>query len=1015
MVSFVATVLRGLRARALLSVGSVALIAIALGAAMLGPMFQDAAGASYVVSRVQSAPALETGVSTTLHPSALVPAGAEGLASAAVRRVQEFSGPTFRRAQSHLVSVRFPALTGEAMLQHTPEACSHLEVAGRCPRAPGETILSAADASYLDVAEGDRLELPAPWPDLVVVGTYRVPEDPFWFDVGRLASHPARAGGAASTPYRPGPLFVVAGTFSDLPRARWQVRVDSRLTVRPDRAVADLALADQRVAALDRKLEVPEGVLRPATSNALNDLDNLVAQVRLEQRDARLSVAPATASLVLIALVLLLRLLTAAAELRLPELAVAALRGTGRRRLWLLGLAEPVALIVLALLPGLALGFGLGRLLVRSWLVPGLPVPLPWTAIAGVSAVVVAALGVSVLAVNRVVRAPLAEQLDGVRRPGAASRAVVVLFLLCGAAVLVLVAGSFAGGSARRPDVGDFLLPILLAVVAGVTATWAVARLAGRRADRHRDDSLSGFVAARAVSRRTEGTVVVLPLTAALAIGVFALGVDDAAATWRASAAATRAPADVVWASDRGLEETVALTHDLDPDGRWLMAAAAVSYPDGLVTVADAERLARVAAWPEAWAGGRSGEEVQRLLAPRTGVPRLTGSEVAVNADNRITSPEEPWLQLLLEDADGLLRVDLGPFESGRSVRAASVPQCERGCLLRSVTLGRRAGLPLEMSGSFDLSTLTVDGQDREGGPAALDLRPATAGATNIQGLNTQGERALVDVETPSRGGTATLTVGGVAPLTPALVGANAQWTTSPGPEGSTRLEVPDGALDVALAATAASVPFFGPAGVLVDYSALVARHDTFDQLARVRVLARADTPPDMVASLRSAGLTVETTLAAERTALDDSAYALALRLYGVSAALVLLLALAGLVLSTLVQLPARRRDAAALRVVGVRRNQVLGAVVRELGVVLGTAALAGVAAGLVAQVLVLRTLTLGHAQELTTPEPSTTLDPGRVLLLVVGVVLVLGVVAFSSAAATVRGARGATLRESAR
>ena len=60
--------------------------------------------------------------------------------------------------------------------------------------------------------------------------------------------------------------------------------------------------------------------------------------------------------------------------------------------------------------------------------------------------------------------------------------------------------------------------------------------------------------------------------------------------------------------------------------------------------------------------------------------------------------------------------------------------------------------------------------------------------------------------------------------------------------------------------------------------------------------------------------------------------------------------------------------DAAALRVVGVPRSAVMVAVVRELAVVLGSAALAGILAGSLAQWVVLRTITLGYADDSTTP-----------------------------------------------
>jgi len=148
---------------------------------------------------------------------------------------------------------------------------------------------------------------------------------------------------------------------------------------------------------------------------------------------------------------------------------------------------------------------------------------------------------------------------------------------------------------------------------------------------------------------------------------------------------------------------------------------------------------------------------------------------------------------------------------------------------------------------------------------------------------------------------------------------------------------------------------------------------------------------------------------------LDQGAYALALRLYAVVAALVLLMALAGLFVSTAVQLPARRRDAAALRVVGVPRRSVMSAVVRELAVVLGGTAVAGLAAGTLAQYVVLRTVTLGYVEDLTTPALIAAVDWQRLALLTAVTALVFGAVAVASAALTVRGARGATLRESAR
>jgi hypothetical protein len=1017
VVTFVGTLARGLRSRALLSAGSVLLTAVALGSAMLGPMFQQAVGTSYAISRIGEEPNTATGFSLEFAPDA----GHErepGPTLATVRReVEDGNGPAFAPVEVQLETVRVPALTGEVMLEHKRGACQHLEVRGRCPSGPDETLLSGTDAAYLHVDLGDTLQLGSGLPALRIVGTYRPKpgSTDYWFDLSRLASQPRLEHPRKKpNPYRPAPLFVAAAAFDRLPVDLWRVRADTRLDLGAGQSVADLAAAADRIAAVRTTFTGGGGTFTPSDSTALNSLDDIVTEVRAQQSDARGSITPATVSLILVVLVLLLRLLTAAAELRVPELAIASLRGTTRRRLWVLGMAEPVTLIMLAVPPGLLFGYGLTAALVRAWLVPGLQVPVPAGALLAALVVAVASVGVAALAVQRVVRAPLAEQLSGVRRPAAVGRVVLVAFLAAAAACVAMVVGAFVGATSRKPDLGDFLLPILLAVVAGLAASWLVARLArwytDRGSDRQRAGrSIAGFVASRAVSRRQEGTLVVLPLTAALAIGTFALGVDHAAASWRESTAATRAPAGQVWASPLGLDETVALTHRLDPDGRWLMAAGASTYPQGLVAIVDAERLARVAAWPDAWLDGHGAQDAQRLLAPPGTVPRFAAHQLSVTADNDLASESDVYLHLELEDSDGPLSADIGPFAHGSSTRSTALPTCEQGCRLRTVTIGKGAALPQRMSGRFAITAVQSQA------PARLGLRAGADPDGVIERVSTSNGSVDVTVDTHAATSTAVLNTGGIGSLAPVLVGANAQWDSVPLRGPGRRLTLPDGPLDVRPVATAQSLPFFGPSGVLVDYAAFATTHlRQFDQLSDVTVLARADTPAAVADRLRGADLTLRTTMARERAALDGSAYALALRLYGVTAAMVLLMALAGLVFSTLVQLPARRRDAAALRVVGVRRGQVLGAVARELLVVLGAAATAGVAAGLLAQVVVLRTVTLGYATAINTPEPSGAVDPLRLVVLVALTSVVLGVVALASASATVRGARGATLRESA-
>ena len=138
---------------------------------------------------------------------------------------------------------------------------------------------------------------------------------------------------------------------------------------------------------------------------------------------ARSTVAPAVLSLILVALVLLSRLLSAAMILRRGELALASLRGYRRRQLWFLGMLEPLLILALATPLGIALGYLASRVLVRHWLVPGLPVP--FVLASGLAAVgVVLATGlVAAVVVREAVNEPLSAQIAGVRRPGRPSRA----------------------------------------------------------------------------------------------------------------------------------------------------------------------------------------------------------------------------------------------------------------------------------------------------------------------------------------------------------------------------------------------------------------------------------------------------------------------------------------------------------------------------------------------------------------------------------------------------------------
>ncbi len=1017
MRTLLATVVRGLRARALLSAGSVLLTALAIGSAVLGPIFQVAVTNSYLVTRLDEAPNELTGLSWRFQPDRGLAGDVDQAVSRAGQAADAAATGPFAGPQTVLESQRVDALGGaRVMLTAKDGACDHLEIEGRCPTKPGQVLMLAGDQDLTELPVGERIDLGPDLGTVTLVGSYRVPgdEDDFWFQPSRFASFPpqtTRAG--AVLPYRPAPLVTVPATFDTVPAGRWSVRVDRRLQVPADLQLADVQRAERAARALNGPASrVEGGTLR---GESINDVASIITEAQGQQRTARSSVAPAVISLVLVALALLLRLLMAAADLRLPELALASLRGLPRRRMWALGLSEPLTLLLLSIPAGGVIGVGLALGLVRWWLVPGLPLPFPATAVLAGLLVALASIGVAVLAVGLVLRVSLSDQLTGVRRPQETSRTGLVVQLALVALAVAVLASKLSAGKPGEPDVTDLVLPVLLAVVAGIAATRATAAGATwwTRA-RRRTRSLSGFVAARAISRRQEGTLVILPVTAAIAICVFGAGVYDSAGQWRASVAATAAPAPVVWTSPLPMNETVALTHELDPDGRWLMASSRLNTLGPTFTVVDAARLSRVASWQDQWTPGTSAAQIADEIGLKAVVPTVTGRRVGLTVDNQVDSSSDLFVRLRLDvPGDRPHFAFLGPFGPGEGSDTVDAAYCRKGCKLEAITVGGPAGLPVDMQGTLRIGSLEVDGAPIPGAIAGAGWvrSPDSSTSDAVTGVAVQGDELAVDLDSQGGQRIGQLSSGDIPDALPVVRGVDASTSAAAGSFAAT--SETEFAVDPVI--TSESVPFLGPSGLMIDYTMLTTDRTVYEQKAVVYVLARADTPAAVTRGLQDRGASVTSTLAGVQKTLDQGAYALTLRLYAVVAVLVLLMALAGLFVSTAVQLPARRRDAASLRVVGVPRRSVMSAVVREFAVVLGGTALAGLAAGTLAQYVVLRTVTLGYVEDLSTPALIAAVDWQRLVVLALITALVFGTVALASAALTVRGARGSTLRETAR
>jgi hypothetical protein len=408
-----------------------------------------------------------------------------------------------------------------------------------------------------------------------------------------------------------------------------------------------------------------------------------------------------------------------------------------------------------------------------------------------------------------------------------------------------------------------------------------------------------------------------------------------------------------------------------------------------------------------------STDEIAAALGVRARVPTLTGSRVGLTVDRTGLETEGDVIVRLRLNApnDRIRYVFLGPFLPGVTSIEAGVPFCRTGCLLEGITVGGPAATPTPLTGEIRLSGFEVDGAPVRAVDGAGWTRAQDASAGDaITGVESDGGDLVLRLDSKGAPIIAQLSAGAIPATLPVVRGVAAETAARSG--ATTDVE---SNFAVGPVITARSVPLLGPIGLMIDYSMLATDRTLYDQNLAVYVLARADTPVAVTNALRDNGVTVDTTLADVQRTLDQSGYALALRLYAVVAVLVLLMALAGLFVSTAVQLPARRRDAASLRVVGVSRRAVMSAVVREFVIVLGGTAIAGLAAGTLAQYVVLRTVTLGYVQDLTTPALIAAVDWGRLAIVAALTAAVFGVVTLASAALTVRGARGSTLRETAR
>lgn len=987
---------------------------VAVAAAATGPLYDAAAQRSIVQQELADAQVFGRTVEATMqgdldedldeHVVGTVAAGLSQLPA------QDLLGAP---VASLTTTTSLTGLEQSTRLAWRDGMCRHVRlVTGRCPAASGEVMASQAVVGLDGWTTGQLL--PVPGLVLTLVGVYE-PIDrsgDYW---GTQAWFP---GNAPASP-RSGEVAPVDALLTS--RA---TLADSRVPV-SGTVVVDLPLETRRirprdvaalratvdglpgaVAGLDQRVGVSTTV-----ASVLSDIDASRAALTVP-------VLLITAQLLALSWLLLFLVVTDAVEARGAEVALAKLRGFSRWQALRFGLAEPVAVLGLAVPVGGLVAWAATRLLSDAVLRAGTPVHLTWLGCGAAAGAALGGLVATALAARTTLSRSVTEQwrrADQRRaRRGWVVDAVLVTGVLAG---LVELRSSGTIGSASG-SVLALLVPALLALALGVVASRLLPLVCQAGYARTRTHGGIGvFLALRQVARRPGGARTVMTVAVAFGLVTFTVAAWSRDQSDIDLVAAARAGAPTVLTVGRpqhgDLQDVVAA---VDPSGRQAMAVtvyrsfAADDAPTLLAV--DTQRFAAVADWRPGFAAQPLPDLLSRLHPPEPDPLPFDGDRISVDVSADGLEPATGFTlaaDLRLVGGTAATPLTFGALAKGRQRLEAALPACP--CTLRRL-------FPVPPPGTQDLVAGRVVVHDAEVHTAA-GWRPVDVGLSDGRWQPDPSGSAR-SVSTGADG--LAWTFGGVGsqqaavvaytwphPL-PALVSAAvARPADGPFDVGNV-----DGASVTALPVAAVAVPGAPERGVLVDRTYALRAAYGIASVAEQQVWLSGGTSVDAVrARLAAAGVEVlgATSLGELRDGLARRGPALALVLFLAEAVAAAVLAVAAAVLALHQSGRRRSYELAALQAAGARAGPLRTSLLVEQALTLGTGLLAGAVAGVGAALLALRSLPV-----FLTPPAAPALDAApqaAPLAALVGVaVLVLAASTAWSSLALVRGVRADRLRE---
>jgi putative ABC transport system permease protein len=722
------------RAWSTLSMLIVAVAAVALSA--FGPIYLRSADQSILNGTLGAAPAANAGL--TLQPAGSTASpGALAATAAQVPRAAD-GGAWFGRGIATASAGLTTTVSGQsygATLVARTGVCHHVViVGGRCPQGGATMMISTRSAHQLGVALGQRLSVSfsrtGPQVPLTVVGLYTAgnvaaaywwgenyfpfgsgsPRVPMLDDIFSAATTVARADRSSTIttmvqlPFLPGSLAV--GEVGDFKTALARFGTTSR----EHRGVT---VSSQIGQLLDRAATIE------------HTTSTIVWVIELQ--------------LVLLALFTLYFASTRTASERESDVQLAELRGYRPRSLLAVAMAEPMAVVVLAVPPGLVAAWVVAALSASHFFLPGIGASMTIPALLSALATAIVAGVAMVFGARRLVKA--AESGQGIEARSAGERSSigrvvidVAIVALAVAAFIELAVVGVSGTASSSVNPLAALAPGLLALGVGVLGARLLPLALGPTLPLTENSRfVATTLATRRVARRPEFSSQVILIVVSVALTTFGvIGWAVAARNRTVRSGFDVGAPTVLTVSVRPGVDFLPAVRAADGGAHSAMAVVVEHASDGTTLAVDASRLADVASWPPDLGDRTASRAATALVAPHLAPPvLLAGSQLVVTADAELGAQPAPQLSADLFDNGYQTpeQVSLGSVLPGRHAYAGSLAGlCPSGCRLVDLALSWAAPLTSGVpSGSVRLLLSSISTRTAGGGLKTVDAGLADA------------------------------------------------------------------------------------------------------------------------------------------------------------------------------------------------------------------------------------------------------------------------------------------------